>query len=109
MYYGILTQSVTWDGLSRYSRPQSWWALKGILRLAVMFAIAFPISYMRNIEEEKLWVKRFVNSTMPLFMIFFYTFGMCDAFCACFRLYRVKGPSCQPIEPSETRDEEEKL
>lgn len=73
----------------------------GLLRMLVMFAIAFPITYMKGIEEDKLWVKRFVNSTIPLFMIFFYTFGICDAICACIRLYKVNGPTCRPIEPSE--------
>lgn len=71
-----------------------------------MFIISFPITYMKNLEYEKLWATRIVTSTLPLFMIYYYTFGIADSFCACFRLYKVSGPSCQPQTKFEYGDSE---
>lgn len=90
MYYGLLLQSVYWDGISRYSRPERLYALKGILRFAVLFIVAFPLRYLKDIEVEGVFTKRVVNNILPYFLIFFYVYGLCDAICACFKLYKVK-------------------
>ena len=74
--------------MSRFGRPDKYHALLGIVRLAVLGAVAGPLLLLKKIPWNNLWLNKIFGNEIVYFSILFYMFGVCDWICLKLKLYK---------------------
>lgn len=87
MYFGVLFQNKFFKGQKFYVGPKNYKIFKSVMRVLVLFVIAYPISLLKDLHASEWWSKRVIDSILPNFLAYFYAFGICDSICLLLRLF----------------------
>ena len=63
-----------------------------------MCAFCVPVYMMTELDVNSILARRVFKNLIPLFYMYLYTFGFCDALCAWLKLYRVKSEKENELE-----------
>jgi hypothetical protein len=94
VYFGLLQQSKSFDGMTNYVQPKTKTVLKIITRVVVTVVLIIPIMLMSLLSPDQiqnLYVLMLLKNLIPLTVVGYLLFGIADQVCAMFGLLDKKG------------------